>query len=129
MALIQITYCAKKPKKQPAPVTVRTQMNVNDSDGMKFLQIKVRKDGKPVGIFYKPYQTNAQKNQKNKKRFRRNADEIIEIVGTREHDNEHDKKNIYRNAMIVNNTLVPYPPDYRPHKMERSNVAKYFHNK
>lgn len=103
------------------PVTVKTQMNVKDTDGMKFLQIRVRKDGKPIGIFYKKTTSRTKKNN----RVRRNVqqpDEIIEIIGTRESDTEHDKHNIYRNAMIVNNTLVQYPSNYRPHKMEKSNI-------
>lgn len=90
-------------------------------DDMQFLQIRVRKDGKPVGIFFrKPMK------RQNKCRYSRSVkpDEIIEITGVRERDNEHDKKNIYRNAQIVNNTLVPYPLNYRPHKMEKSHAIK-----
>lgn len=91
---------------------------------MHFMQIRVRKDGKPVGVLFKKNTSRSKNN--GKKRLPRSArpDDIIEITGIRESDNEHDRLNIYRNAQIVNNTLVPYPPNYRPHKMERSNVMK-----
>jgi hypothetical protein len=102
------------------------KMHVKNANEMRFYEIKTRKDGKPVGILVKQSTIDQVK-----KRYPRDLSqtpderEIIEIVGTRERDNEHDKSHIYRNAVIVNNTLQPYPPNYKPHKMERSNVMKY----
>lgn len=92
-----------------SPVTVRTSIDVKDSEGMHFMQVKSRKDGKPVGILVKKSSM-----LKNKRRFTRGIHEIpddvevIEITGVREPDNEHDRANMYRNAVIVNNKLVPY---------------------
>lgn len=91
------------------PFTVRSSMNVQDSPDMHFMQIKSRKDGKPVGILVKKNSS-----MKSKKRFTRGIHEIpddievIEITGVRESDNAHDKANVYRNAVIVNNKLINY---------------------
>ena len=91
------------------PVTVRSSINVQDSSDMQFMQVKTRKDGKPVGILVKKNSST-----KNKKRFTRGIHEIpddievIEITGVRESDNAHDKANVYRNAVIVNNKLTSY---------------------
>lgn len=119
---MQLIDCARMKKPTTLkPVKIQTLLNIKEADAMHFMQIKSRKDGKPVGILIKKSTL-----QKKNRRPRRAADEIIEIIGVRERDTEHDKKNIYRNAAIVNNTLTPYKtPDYRPHKMERSNVMKF----
>lgn len=71
------------------------------------MQIKNRKDGKPVGILVK-------KDAMKRKRFTRQIHEIpddaevIEIIGVREPDDDHDRENIYRNKVIINNKLMPY---------------------
>ncbi|KAG5671950.1 hypothetical protein PVAND_002118 [Polypedilum vanderplanki] len=125
IASIHLIDCGKMNKKKeitPRPVTVRTRLDIKDSDIMHFMHIKTKKDGRPVGILVK--KTNVLKKQF---RPKRNTEDIIEIIGVRERDNEHDKQSIYRNAQIINNTLVKSPYYYRPHKMERSNISKIFH--
>lgn len=79
------------------------------------MQIKSRKDGKPVGILVKKKPLTKRGNNTGvKRRYKRNINqipddiEVIEITGVREPDNAHDKANVYRNAAIVNNKLIPY---------------------
>jgi hypothetical protein len=91
-----------------SPVTLRTSINVKDSSGkMHFMHIKNRKDGEPVGILVK-------KSDVRRKRLTRQIHqipddaEVIEVIGVREPDNDHDRENVYRNKVIVNNKLMPY---------------------
>lgn len=87
-------------------------MNVKDSDPSKthFMQIKVSKDGQPIGIVVKRRdQNNNQHKKQNKKRKPKEQsddDEIQEIIGVRVPDDDEDRMKIYRNAIIVNNTLI-----------------------
>lgn len=97
-----------KPVTLPPSFRLKTSINVKDSnDKMHFVKIKNRKDGEPVGILVK-------KSDLSPKRFTRQIHEIpedaevIEVIGVREPDNDHDRENIYRNKVIINNKLMPY---------------------
>lgn len=107
--VVHLVHSAKMPK----PVTLRTEMNVKPADPKKtyFMQVTVSEDGRPVGIIVK--QRGQIQNRRNQnKRKRKNSprprlnDEVPEIIGIRVPDSIDDAKNIYRNAIIVNNTLL-----------------------
>lgn len=92
------------------PITLRTKMNVRPADPQKtqFLQVKVSKDGRPVGIIVKRRGQNQNSKNKNKQEKipPRRTDEVPEIIGVRVPDSIDDAKNLYRNGAIVNNTLL-----------------------
>lgn len=92
--------------KAPKAVTVRTQMNVRDSDpkNTHFMQIAVTNEGKPVGIIVKKRKGN--KKTKNQRKPKQVLDEVQEVVGVRVPDDADDHIYVYRNAQIVNNTLI-----------------------
>lgn len=94
--------------KVPKPVTVRTQLNVKDSENPQkthFMKITMGTNGKPVGIIVK--QQPRIKKQKIAKDSSIEIDEgIPEIIGVRVPDDIHDANNVYQNAQIINNTLI-----------------------
>lgn len=87
-------------------VTVKTQMNVKEADPKKthFMQVGVNKDGKPVGIIVK--RRRGTKKSMKQRKPKQISDEIQEIVGVRVPDDAGDQIYVFRNAKIVNNTLV-----------------------
>lgn len=94
--------------KIPKPVTVRTQLNVKDSEKPErnhFMKVATGTDGRPVGIIVK------QKARSKKQKVAKDSsiemeDPIPEIIGIRVPDDIHDASNVYRNAQIINNTLI-----------------------
>lgn len=111
VVLLQLSQSAKLMR----PVTLRTEINVKDSNASKihFMQVKVSKDGQPIGIIVKRRdqgnkQSNSQNNRRNKKRKpkQQSDEEVQEITGVRVPDDINDRTNVYRNAQIVNNTLI-----------------------
>lgn len=100
----QILETAKVPK----PVTVRAQLNVKESENPQkthFMKVATRPDGRPVGIIVK------QKNRSKKQKVEKDSsiefdDHVPEIIGIRVPDDIHDASNVYRNAQIINNTLI-----------------------
>lgn len=109
-ALIVLLFCWQMldAAKVPKPVTVRTQLNVKDSEKLQknhFMKVATGTDGRPVGIIVK--QNGRNKKQKVAKDSSiEMEDEIPEIIGIRVPDDIHDASNVYRNAQIINNTLI-----------------------
>lgn len=91
-------------------------MKVKDSDpnNTQFMQVKISKDGEPIGIIVKrrdQNRNNTQANQNKKRNPKRKPkeqsnDDVQEIIGVRVPDDINDRTNVYRNAQIVNNTLI-----------------------
>lgn len=101
----QLLEAAKIPK----PVTVRTQLNVKDSENPQkthFMKIATGTDGKPVGIIIKKKTFSNKKPKIGKESSIEMEEDIPEIIGIRVPDDIHDASNVYRNAQIVNNTLI-----------------------
>lgn len=84
------------------PFTLRTQLNVKDTEKSHFMIVKMSKDGKPVGIIVKKRASNQNRKPKESTQYQ---DEVPEIIGIRVPDDEQDV-NVYRNAKIVNNKLL-----------------------
>lgn len=80
-------------------------MNVKTPDpkGTHFMQIGVTKEGKPVGIIVKR-RRGTRKGQNRPKP--KQSDEPQEIIGVRVPDDAGDRIYVFRNAKIVNNTLI-----------------------
>lgn len=112
-ALFVVILCFQlfEAAKLPKPVTVRTQLNVKDSENPQkthFMKIATGTDGKPVGIIIKK-KTFTRSNKKpkiGKESSIEMEEDIPEIIGIRVPDDIHDASNVYRNAQIVNNTLI-----------------------
>lgn len=102
-ALFHILKAAKVPK----PVTVKTEIDVRDTENQKvhFLHVKNSRDGKPIGIIVKKKDRIKKTLSKQSKSL---SEEIQEIIGVRVPDDEEDAIKVYRNAKIINNTLVTF---------------------
>lgn len=74
------------------------------------MQVKTKKNGKPVGIIVKRTEKVPKKTLKSlplEDLEPEYEEEIIpEIIGVRVPDDIDDRQNTYRNAQVVNNTLV-----------------------
>lgn len=110
VVLIATLFCVSFAGKTRRPFTLKTQMKVKDSDpkNTKFIQVSTRKDGKPVGIIVKRRSKASKTNKRKPKELSEEiSEEVQEIIGVRVPDDSHDLHNIYRNAKIINNKLVP----------------------
>jgi hypothetical protein len=105
VAILQLSFAAKTMR----PFTLKTQMQVKEAnpEHTHFMQISTNKNGQPVGIIVKR-RVKAPKSEKRKQpeapiEF---SDEVLEIIGVRVPDTADDRRNVYRNAQIVNNKLI-----------------------
>lgn len=98
---MQVSQALILSRREARPVTLRTQLKVNEADPEKtqFLEMRTA-DGQPVGVIVR------RRSEDRKRQAREVEDEILEIVGIRVPDDALDRTHVYRNAKIVNNKLI-----------------------
>lgn len=109
LCLIILCWQLLEAAKLPKPVTVRTQLNIRDTENpqkTQFMKIATGTDGKPVGIIIKKKTRGNKKPKIGRESSIEMEEEVPEIIGIRVPDDIHDASNVYRNAKIVNNTLI-----------------------